>query len=115
MNITLQVDSFQSKAKHNTYQSHWTALIIFYTITSVKDQDEPSQIFSYEYYTIFRNSYICVNWVQCLHGKQIYYIRTETIGNDCYVMRTGLINNSHRCLYCPFSVADFKIWRVKIA
>jgi hypothetical protein len=30
--------------KHNIYQSHWTALIIFYTIASVTDQDEPSQI-----------------------------------------------------------------------
>jgi hypothetical protein len=29
--------------KHNIYQSHWTALIIFYTIASVTDQDEPSQ------------------------------------------------------------------------
>jgi hypothetical protein len=33
------------KERKNIYQSHWTALIIFYTITSVTDQDEPSQIY----------------------------------------------------------------------
>jgi hypothetical protein len=29
--------------KHNINQSHWTALILFYAITSVTDQDEPSR------------------------------------------------------------------------
>jgi hypothetical protein len=38
--------------KHNIYQSHWKALITFYTITSVTDQVEPSQIYFIVYIAI---------------------------------------------------------------